>query len=176
MSRNFKKEVNTIQLILEGSRWAHEAETPAVLREYGRLLGAVLGYHRRANHAAYVTVKICRAVVQDLQDVLGIVSKGAGVLHGVLVVVGGPEQTRRPGSIAVCEVGFFQISLSVAIGVGEKVGIGLAVVGDGRASDVGRIGLNGRIETLAHCVELASDAFCGITIAVVISNSLLTFG
>jgi len=61
MNRDFKKEVNTIQLILEGSRWAHEPETPAVLREYGRLLGSV-GMTSTEKRAALLILYSSRAI------------------------------------------------------------------------------------------------------------------
>ena len=42
MSREFKKEVDTIHLILKGSRWAREPEMPVILKEYERMRDAGL--------------------------------------------------------------------------------------------------------------------------------------
>jgi len=61
MSRNYDKEVTTIKLILEGSRWAYEVDMPAVLREYKRLLGSD-GVRDSEKRAALLILYASRAI------------------------------------------------------------------------------------------------------------------
>ncbi len=60
-------------------------------------------------------------------------TKAPGSLTDILVVVGRPQQTRRPGCIAV---GFVGIDGAVTVRIDEPVRVSGRVVGDSRASGV----------------------------------------
>ncbi len=87
-----------------------------------------------------------------------------GILVGVLVVIGRAQQVGRPCG----EPALFVVDAAVAVRIGEPVGVGVRIVEDRRADDIDRIRLDGRIESVAHGVDLAVDAFGRVAVAVVV--------
>ena len=88
------------------------------------------------------SVQVLDRVIEELDDILAAVGKGPRILEGGLIVVGRLGQTRRPGVVAVGELGLVFIGLAIAIGVDEKVGIDMRIVGDRLGGNLLGIGMN----------------------------------
>ncbi len=116
------------------------------------------------------SLEVGERVVEQLDDVLAAVGVGAWILGGYLVVVGGLEEARRPGGIAVAEVGFVRVGLAIGVAIDEEVGIGGAIVSDRRARHAGRVGLDRLVEQRAQPFDLGGDPFAHIAVAVIVDE------
>jgi len=113
-----------------------------------------------------IRIKVLNGIIQQLDHVFTVVRKGTGILHGCLVVVGGPEQACRK-AVLIAVSGLVVIRYRVAVAVVEEIWIDMGVIDNGCTHTVG-IGLKGRIKDLLQTGNLLGNALIHVIVSIVI--------
>ena len=123
-----------------------------------------------SRHPSRASAHAFNAVEQDLHNVFAVMGKCTWILGDPLVIVGCPQQVRSPGRVCIIACGFIAADLPVSVGIFEEVRVVGAAVADCVEAMIGRVCLHSRQQFFLHGLNLAGDAFRGVTVTVVISG------
>ncbi len=124
----------------------------------------------RSRHTGNVYAHVVEAVIQELDDVLVVVGKRAGIFSNILVVVGSSQQARRPGSVAIAKVGLIRIRRTICVRVDEVVWVSVRFVNNRYPCGLSSIGLDSLEELLLHGLDLHRHTLAGIAIAIIVNG------
>src|SRR4030042_3084353 len=120
------------------------------------------------NRCAELGVQVRDRVIQQLNDILGIVCEGAWILDRKLIVKSSLPQTTGPGSIPIIRVSLIRINRTIVIGIDEEIWVTAGIISNGCPGNFFPICLDSLQEHTLETGNLSGDAFSDITVTIVV--------